>query len=484
MTAGTSGLRVGTVGVVTTNVIEKAPRTAIVRLVRACARGAQRRPKTIIAAWLVFVIACLALGSMAGTRSSSDAEAGVGQSAQADQVLATADLRDPTVENVLIQSKSPSTTAAAVADLAARAGGLPAVARVLTPRQQPALSVEGGRTELVQVTLSGSPDDAADHVEPLISAVAAVSQANGGVTVQQVGVGTENKAINDMVGQGLHKAEMISLPITLIILVLAFGSLVAASVPLILGLTAVAASMGAMALISHVAPNSSSTSAIVVLIGLALGVDYSLFYIRREREERRRGHGEARLDGRAMKDSALEAAAASVGRAILVSGMTVMVALAGLLITGAGDFISIALGTITVVGIAVIGSLTVLPAALALLGDRVDRGRVPGWRSRASRRARRGAAPNCEPTGAWARLARGVVASPKAALITAVCLLGMLAVPLFGMHTAGLQIADLPQGLPVVRAAVAIENAFPGAPDNAQLVVQGHGLGTARAIPG
>ena len=163
--------------VVTTNVTEKAPRTAIVRLVRACARGAQRRPKTIIAAWLVFVIACIALGNMAGTRSLSDAEAGVGQSAQADQVLAKADLRDPAVENVLIQSKSASTTAAAVADLAVRAGGLPAVARVLTPRQQPALSVDGGRTELVQVTLSGSPDDAADNVDPLISAVRPCSKS-------------------------------------------------------------------------------------------------------------------------------------------------------------------------------------------------------------------------------------------------------------------------------------------------------------------
>ena len=448
---------------------------------QACARGAQRRPKTIIAAWLVFVVACLALGSMAGTRSLTEAESGVGQSAQADQLIAKAGLRDPAVENVLVQSKTASATTAAVADLAGRAGGLATVAQVITSTQEPVLSVAGGRTELVQVTLAGSPDDAADNVDPLISAVAAVSRSHSGVTLQEVGPGTENKAINDMVGDGLHKAEMISLPITLIILVLAFGALVAASVPLILGLTAVAAATGAMGLISHIAPNSSSTSAIVVLIGLAVGVDYSLFYIRREREERRRGLGEARLHGRPTNDSALEAAAASVGRAILVSGMTVMVALAGLFITGAGDFISIALGTITVVGIAVIGSLTVLPAVLALLGDRVDRGRFPGWRRREARRARNAATADHQPTGVWARLARWVTASPKAALIAAGCLLATLAIPLFGMHTASLQIADLPQDLPVVKAATAIESAFPGAPDNAQLVVRGHGLNTAAA---
>jgi len=465
----------------TTQRSEKAQHTATVRLVQACARGAQRRPKTIIAAWLVFVIACLALGSVAGTRSLTDAGGEVGQSARADQLLAKADLRDPAVESVLVQSKSATTTAATVADLAARAGSLPSVARVITPAQEPTLSVTGGRTELVQVTLAGNPDDAGDNVGPLVAAVAAVSRAHAGVSVQQVGAGTESKAINDMVSNGLHKAEMISLPITLIILVLAFGALVAASVPLILGLTAVAAAIGAMGLISHVAPNSSSTSSLVVLIGLAVGVDYSLFYIRREREERRRGHGEARLRGRATNDSALEAAASSVGRAILVSGATVMVALAGLLITGAGDFISMALGTITVVGIAVIGSLTVLPAVLALLGDRVDRGRLPGWRRRAARRARKAAAAGGTTRGVWARLARGVTASPRAALIAAVCVLGTLAVPLLGMHTAGLQLGDLPQDLPVVKAAAAVESAFPGAPDNAQLVVQGHGLGTASA---
>ena len=116
-----------------------------------------------------------------------------------------------------------------------------------------------------------------------------------------------------------------------------------------------------------------------------------------------------------MPESALIASAASVGRAILISGLTVMISLAGLLITGAGDLVSIGLGTITVVAIAVLGSLTVLPAMLALLGDRVDRGRIPGYRRRAAARARREERAAGRSVGVWARLAR-VVTEPSARL--------------------------------------------------------------------
>ena len=164
---------------------------------------------------------------------------------------------------------------------------------------------------------------------------------------------------------------------------LAFGALVAASVPLLLGLTSVGAALGALGLVSQIAPNGSSTAPVVVLIGLAVGVDYSLFYIRRERVERRSG---------ATADAALAATSATVGRAILVAGMTVVIGLAGLLFTGFGVFTSMALGAILVVAIAVVGSLTVLPAMLALLGDRIDRGRLWPRRRRRGRRRRDGLA--------------------------------------------------------------------------------------------
>ena len=145
------------------------------------------------------------------------------------------------------------------------------------------------------------------------------------MTLPEAGDGSGEKAFEEVLEKDLQRAERLSLPITLLVLLIAFGALVAASVPLLLGVTSVAAAMGAFGVVSHLVPDGGSTGPLVVLIGLAVGVDYSLFYIRREREERRAGRG---------PDAALEAAAATVGRAIVVSGLIVMISMAGLLITG------------------------------------------------------------------------------------------------------------------------------------------------------
>jgi uncharacterized membrane protein YdfJ with MMPL/SSD domain len=460
-----------------------AARGALVRLVRAAAHAAQHRPKTIIASWLLLVVACIAAGAFAGTKSLTDVQAEVGQSARADTLLQHARLQQPASESILITGPSAATVRAAATDLTTQATALAQVASATGPDQSPELVADGGRIALVQVQLRGGPDNADAQVAPLLALDQRIQQAHPGTVVQEAGAGSESKAINDMVATDLSHAELISLPITLVILVLAFGALVAASVPLILGITAVAGALGALGLVSHFAPNSQSTSAVVVLIGLAVGVDYSLFYVRREREERRRGNGPARRSGRAMPHSALEAAASSVGRAILISGLTVMAALAGLLLTGSGDFVSIGLGTIVVVAIAVLGSLTVLPAVLALLGDRVDRGRVPGHRAFTAVRSRRQLRAG-RPTGAWAGVARGVTNHPRNSLIVAAGVLAAFAIPMLGMHTNDLQGADLPRNLPVVQAISAIDASFPGAPQDAVLVVTGHDLATPDAHAG
>ena len=148
----------------------------------------------------------------------------------------------------------------------------------------------------------------------------------------------------------------------------AFGALVAAGIPLLLALTAVLGTLGIVALISQVLPMSESVSAIILLIGLAVGVDYTMFYLKREREERAKGLSE---------EAALEAAAATSGRSVLISGSTVIVAMAGMFLTGDSDFASFGAATIMVVAVAMLGSLTVLPALLSKLGDNVDRLRVP-----------------------------------------------------------------------------------------------------------
>ncbi|HMJ37572.1 MAG TPA: MMPL family transporter [Baekduia sp.] len=439
---------------------------ALAGAVRRAAGASARRPRTMIALWLVLVIGCFVAGGLAGTKELTGAQAGVGESARADARIDAAGLRDAATENVLVRSGDAATTARAAAALQQRLRAVREVESVRGPRDAPALSTAGGRTVLVQATLRGDPDDAADHVAGVQRAVAATQASQHGVRLQQSGPGSIDDAINTMVGDDLHRAELISLPLTLIILVLAFGALVAASVPLLLGVTSVAAAMGALGVVSQVAPIDQTTGSLVVLIGLAVGVDYSLFYIRREREERAAGRG---------PHAALEAAAATVGRAILVSGLTVIVALSGLLVTGLSVFKASALATMLVVTISVIGSLTVLPAVLALLGDRINKGRVPFL-------GRRGATPvGARPRGAWAALARLVTRRPLASLVAAACLLGALAVPAFQMNTANGGNSGLPRDLPIAQANAAIERAFPGAPDSAQLVVSGRRLDTPTA---
>jgi uncharacterized membrane protein YdfJ with MMPL/SSD domain len=433
------------------------PDGALARLVRRAAGAAARRPRMMIVFWLVFVVGCVAAGAMTGTQSLTDSEAGTGESARADARIAAAGLERPASESILVRSGDPARTRAAAAALEARLDRPPEVGAVRGPDGTSALSTAGGRIALVQVALRGDPDDAADNVAPVETAVSEVARAYPEVTFQEAGDGTIDKTVEETIEDDLRRAEMISLPIIAVVLVFAFGALVAASVPLLLGVTSVAAALGVAGVISQVAPSYQSTGALVVLIGLAVGVDYSLFYIRREREERRAGKGPR---------AALDATAATVGRAVAVSGLTVMVALGGLLLTGLAVFTSMALATIVVVGVSVVGSVTVLPAVLALLGNRVDKGRIPFLGRRRPGAGR----------GAWARLAGAVTRRPAAALVTAVCVLGALAVPAFDLHTASADESAFPADTPVVVANRAIERAFPGAPSDAQLVVTGRGL--------
>ena len=430
------------------------------RLVATASAAAARRPRLTVVLWLALIVGCVVGGSLAGTRNLSDVASGTGQSRQAQERLSASGLQTPAVENVLVRSPSPARTAQVARAIEARARALPSVASARGPSQAPSLSRAGGRIELVQVQLRGDPDKA--DAAPLQRLVDGEAHRHPGVVVQEEGLASGEGAISQVIEHDLHHAELISLPITLLILVVAFGALVAALVPLLLGLTPVVGALGALGLVSQIAPMGSATPSVVVLIGLAVGVDYSLFYIRREREERRAGRD---------ADAALTAATASVGRAIVVAALTVMVGLAGLAFTGLGEFTSMALGAILVVAIAAIGSVTVLPAVLALLGDRVDRGRL--WPRRRARRA--------SGSGAWRWIAERITARPRLSLLVTVCLLGTLAVPALGMRTAKPGEHDLPADNPVLVAERAVEHYFPGAPADAELVVSGRDLRRHRA---
>ncbi|MDA0170297.1 MMPL family transporter [Solirubrobacter taibaiensis] len=415
----------------------------LARLTRACAAASARRPKTTVLLWLLLVAGFVTAGAMTGTKALTGADAGVGESAKADRILADAHLQGPSQEAVLLRSNDAAKTEAAAADLTQHAEALSDVKGVRAD-----LQADDGRTRLVQITLRGDPNDAADHVDGVIAAVDKLEQTHPDVTVQAAGPGTTDKAIGEVVTRELRTAELISLPVTLLILFLAFGALVAALVPLFLGLTSVIAAMGGMAVLSQITPMDEATSSLVVLLGLAVGVDYSLFYIRREREERRAGRDE---------HAALNATAATIGRAIVVSGVTVIAGLAGLLLTGITLFASMALATMLVVAIAVVGSLTVLPAILALLGDRINKGRLP-FMPRTGGESR-----------VWGALARVVTRRPRTALAIAALALLALASPVLGLKTSG-TIPSLPTDEPAMVAARAIEQTFPGAPESVSLV--------------
>ncbi len=462
------------------------PVEGMARAVHAVARVTSRFAKTTIALWVAFVVACVVAGSITGMETLSE-DGGVGDSGRAEAIIAGTDLADRPSEIVLVRSASRADTDRVAKALQTDLVALPEVDTVQSPlpggSAVPELRNDDGTAVLLQVTLRGSPDDAAKASLSIKRVVHAARSKAPGVTLAQTGSGSIDNAIDEMVESDLQKAELISVPLTLLILVLVFGAFVAASVPLVLGITAVAGAMGAMGVVSQLVPVADATGSLVVLIGLAVGVDYSLFYIRREREERRNGRG---------LDAALHAASASVGRAILVSGLTVMVALAGLLLTGVAEFTSMAVGTILVVAIAVLGSLTVLPAMLALLGDRVDHGRfgLPGAKRRRARRAataldaaaaRRAAGLATEPgraprRKAWAVIADRVTRAPRASLVAALALLLALAAPVATMKLADSGSGSLPKGIPAIDAAAEIERAFPGAPDSADLVVTGRRL--------
>jgi RND superfamily putative drug exporter len=310
------------------------------------------------------------------------------------------------------------------------------------------------------VTFELPGDKPDEKVDPSLGAVSALAERHSGYRIEQFGDGSADKALSKAFADDFKKAEVTSLPITLVILILAFGALLAAFVPLLLAITAVAAAIGLIGPISQIWPVDEAISSVVLLIGLAVGVDYSMFYLRREREERARGRSE---------EAALEAAAATSGRAVLVSGITVIAAMAGMYFGGAATFMSFATGTILVVAIAVLGSLTVLPAILSKLGDRVNRGRVPFLRPE-----RRTGEPR-----AWAWLLDRVLRRPLAALLAAAALLVVLAIPVFHMHTADSGVDGLPRSLPIMQTYDRMQAAFPGETFSADIVLRGRQLDRA-----
>src|ERR1044072_396404 len=221
---------------------------------------------------------------------------------------------------------------------------------------------------MVTFEMRGKYDDATKKIDPIEAAVAKVAAEHPGFYVGEAGAISSGKALDKMFTDQLKLAGERSIPSPIIVLLLVSAAPVPVGIPLLLALSAVMATVGLVALPSQIVPMDPNVDAVILLIGLAVGVDYSLFYLKREREERAAGKGSR---------AALEAAAATSGRSVLISGLTVMIAMAGMLFAGDKGYLGFGIATMMVVGIAMLGSLTVLPALLSKLGDRVEKGKIP-----------------------------------------------------------------------------------------------------------
>jgi uncharacterized membrane protein YdfJ with MMPL/SSD domain len=410
--------------------------------------------KTAIFGWLAFVVIAFVIGGAVGTKNIADEDIGNGTSKVAEQTIARADFPDKADEQVLVQGKGDikvgdAAFTAAVKDTTARLKTADHVIKVkspLTPANEGQISSDG-RSALVTFEIPGDSDTAKDRVDASLAATAAAQKAHPELRIEQFGDASADKALSKSFDDDFAKAEKLSLPITMIILIVAFGALIAAGVPLLLGLTAVAATLGLIAPISQIFPMDESVNSVILLIGLAVGVDYSMFYLRRKMEEKDAGRSE---------QAALEFAAATSGRAVLISGLTVMIAMAGMFLAGSIVFESFAVGTILVVAVAVLGSLTVLPATLSALGRRVEWLRVPFLGKLRHR--------NHGESRVWGWVLDRVLRRPVISAIAAAGILLVLAVPALSMHTINPGVAGLPRSLPIMKTYDRIQAAFPGGP--------------------
>ncbi|MGI5458978.1 MMPL family transporter [Streptomyces sp. CA-249302] len=415
--------------------------------------------------WVLFVVLAMGLGSAAGRVDLKDSDQLKGETHTAAKIIDDAGITEPASETVLIQAKDGSLKAtdaefrAAVGAVVKAVDGTGKVTDVKSPYTTDTISKDG-RSALVQFDMRGDAETAGDRVAPVLKAVDGVQKDHETLRIEEIGSASMQKTFDDAFGDDFKKAELSAVPVALGILLIAFGALVAALLPVALAITAIMATMGLIGIVSHVQPMTDTANSVMLLVGLAVGVDYCLFYLRREREERAAGR-----DGQ----TALRIAAATSGRAIIVSGITVCVAMAGMLFTGLATFQGMGLASLMVVAVAMVGSVTVLPALLSLLGERVEKGRIPFLAKAMERRAAR---TNGE-SRFWTAVLRGVLARPLVSVLVAAGVLLAVAAPAVGMKTQNLTLdQEFGDSLPIVQTYNRVNDAFPGGSEPAEVVVK------------
>ncbi|MFF7453467.1 MMPL family transporter [Kitasatospora sp. NPDC008115] len=413
------------------------------------ARWSARHARTAIAGWFAFVLLCLGAGVAVGTNEATTEDFRVGEAGRAEAMAAEGGLERRPVEHVLIRSASgrldATAAAAAARDITERMRALPGVAEVAAPVRS-----HDGEAVRVSVVLKGPELEGRRNVVPLLEQTAEVRAAHPGLVVEETGSPSISKGVNEQRGADLALSERITLPVTLVTLLLVFGSVVMACVPLLLALSSIAAALGLSMLVSHLVPDAGVGTNMILLIGLAVGVDYTLFHLEREREERVRG------GGRLAPEALVELAAATAGRAVVVSGLAVIVSTATLYMASDVIFSSLATGTILVVAVAVASSLTVLPALLVTIGRRAER---RAERKASQRRSVR--RPADGPGRLVGALLRPAQRRPALTLCLSVLLMLGLAAPALGLKLVDPGKDTFSRDIPAMQVHDRLTHAFP-----------------------
>lgn len=397
-------------------------------------------PWKAVGGWLVFVLLCFAAGPLVGANNATTEDYRVGEAGRAEAMIADARLTRAPVERILIDNPTGAlderSVAAAVEEVTVGMRSLPEVAGVEPPERS-----ADGRTVLVTVAIHGAELAAREVTPKLMEKTEQVQRAHPDLRIQQTGKPSLSRGLDEQRAADLALSEAITLPITLITLLIVFGSVLAAGVPLLLSITSILASMGVATVMSHLFPDAGVGASVIILIGLAVGVDYSLFYLKRDHEERARAGGG--LDEAAL----VRIVATTSGRAVVMSGAAVIVSTATLFLATDVIFDSLATAAIIAVLMAVLSSLTVLPALLAGLGRR----------ERAVMRT-----PRPPTVGRrWAALLRPATRRPRLTLVLSVGLMLLLALPAFSLRLSVPGSDTFSRKIPAVGVYDRFTDAFP-----------------------
>ena len=420
------------------------------------ARAAATHPWRVLGLWgVLLAVAYFSAGTM--NLAASPGTAGT-EATKADALI-EARLRQETPPEEFIVVESQSTTAseqsyAAFVDmLVSELRALKGVQAVASYRDgAEGLVSNEGHTALIPVTLTGDMADAAETALPLIDVV---HQANSqdGFRVTTVGFGSVEGEMSTLIEETLQQGELVGIAVALVILLLVFGAAVAAGLPVVLELLSIFVAVGATALVSNAMETSNFVVFIITMIGLAVGIDYSLFIVQRFREERSLG-----LD----KVEAIATAGATASRTVLFSGMAVAIALGGMFVMPDATFRSFAVGAILVVAATVLASLTLLPAVLGLLGDRINWLTLPfiGRRGRPDRHG-----------GIWDWTARAVMARPVVSVVVTSVILVAAAMPVLNINLGSVGISSLPEDSAARHAFATINEEFSDGVLTADIVI-------------